>query len=325
MTTPLEQLAARTEDGFPHLRAARERTARELAAARERLAALPRDPDAAVVLFGSWGRFELTPGSDDDWLVVVAGDAREDVRPGLEEVGAVLGREPGAQAIFGEVAFAAELAGRIGLDEDTNRNLTRRMLLMLESVAAAGEDAHRACREHVLDGYLRGDVKDHRPPRFFLNDVIRYWRTITVDFVGKERARGGEKGALRNLKLRLNRKVLFAGGLLPLLLCHRLRAGEIRGHLLDQLAAPATDRLAAVFLEFDVDAGVRALGAYDRWLGMLGDDEIRAELASLTREEGERNRAFLAARRHAHELQNGLLALLFETPLLPLVREYGIF
>jgi hypothetical protein len=241
------------------------------------------------------------------------------------DVEAVLVLEPGGQALFGEIAFAGDLAGRIGLDEDTNRNLTRRMLLLLESVWVGGEDAWRTSREHVLDGYLRGDVKDHRPPRFFLNDVIRYWRTITVDFVGKERAGGGEKGALRNLKLRLNRKVLFAGGLLPLLLCHRLRAGQIRGELLRQFEMPATDRLAEVFLEFDPDAGVRAMSAYDRWLGMLGDDDLRAELSSLTRDEGDRNRAFRTARRDADDLQNGLLALLFETPLLPLVREYGIF
>lgn len=325
MTTPLEELAARSPDGFPHLLAARERTARELAAARERFAAVALDDDASVALFGSWGRAELTPGSDDDWLIVVAGERRDEVRPATAEVGALLGREPGRQAIFGEVAFAADLAGRIGLDEDTNRNLTRRMLLLLESVAVAGADAHRAAREHVLDGYLRGEVKDHRPPRFFLNDVIRYWRTITVDFVGKQRAGGGEKEALRNLKLRLNRKILFAGGLVPLLLCHRLRADAIRDELLRQFAMPATDRLAESFLEFDVDAGVRALSAYDRWIGMLGDDEVRAELASLTREEGNRNRRFRAARRHSEDLQNGLLALLFETPLLPLVREYGIF
>lgn len=325
MTTPLEELAGRSADGFPHLLAARERTARELAGARERLAGLAIDDDVCVVLFGSWGRAELTAGSDDDWLVLGAGARRDAVRPDADAVAGVLGRAPGQQAIFGEVAFADELAGRIGLDEDTNRNLTRRMLLMLESVAVAGAPVHRAAREHVLDGYLRGDVKDHRPPRFFLNDVIRYWRTITVDFVGKERAGGGEKGALRNLKLRLNRKVLFAGGLLPLLLCHRLRAEAIGPELLRQFDRPASDRLAEVFLEYDVDAGVRALSAYDRWLGMLDDDDVRAELAALTRDEGDRNRAFRTARRHADELQNGLLALLFETPLLPLVREYGVF
>jgi hypothetical protein len=325
VTTPLEQLAARSADGFPNLIGARERTRVELQAARERLNPLVRDPDVAVVLFGSWGRHELTPGSDDDWLILVDGPWRERVQPRGSEIGAALARQPGTTGTFGDVAFSIELAGKIGLEDDTNRNLTRRMLLMLESVAAVGEDAHRAARDRVLEGYLQGDVKDHRPPRFFLNDVIRYWRTITVDFVGKSRAEGGEKGALRNLKLRLNRKVLFAGGLLPLLLCHRLRAEQIGDELRRQLDQPATDRLAEIFLEFDVDAGVRAMAAYDRWIGMLADDDIRAELATMTREEGDANRAFRTARRYSDEVQNGLLALLFETPLLPLVREYGIF
>ncbi|MEZ5123586.1 MAG: hypothetical protein R2736_18785 [Solirubrobacterales bacterium] len=236
----------------------------------------------------------------------------------------MLVREPGRQAVFGDVAFAAE---------PRRAHRTRRgyqpqphgACCCCWNRSRSPGAAWRASREHILDGYLRGDVKDHRPPRFFLNDVIRYWRTITVDFVGKERAGGGEKGALRNLKLRLNRKVLFAGGLLPLLLCHRLRADQIRGELLRQFDMPATDRLAEVFLEFDPDAGVRALSAYDRWLGMLADDDIRAELSALTRDEGDRNRRFRTARRDADDLQNGLLALLFETPLLPLVRQYGIF
>ena len=44
-----------------NLLAARELTRVELAAARARLNPLTRDPDVAVVLFGSWGRHELTP------------------------------------------------------------------------------------------------------------------------------------------------------------------------------------------------------------------------------------------------------------------------
>jgi hypothetical protein len=39
-----------------------------------------------------------------------------------------------------------ELRGKIGRDEDTNANLTRRMLLMLESVAICGDSVARLPR-----------------------------------------------------------------------------------------------------------------------------------------------------------------------------------
>ena len=217
------------------------------------------------------------------------------------------------------------LARRIGLDEDTNRSLTRRMLLLLESVPVAGDDAYERCWVHVLDSYLEDATKDFRPPRFLLNDLVRYWRTICVDFVGKQRE-DEEKWGLRNAKLRTGRKVLFAAGLLPILLCDRHRQAAMRDFLVEQLRAPATDRLAAAFAAYDLmDSGGRALDAYDRWIGMLDDDATRAELAAVRRETADASDAYARVRRSGRELEAGLLALLFETPLVVLVREYGVF
>ena len=196
---------------------------------------------------------------------------------------------------------------------------------MLESQPVAGDAVYRRCWERVLDGYLADADRPYRPPRFFLNDLIRYWRTICVDFVGKERERG-EKWGIRNAKLRTSRKVLFAAGLVPLLQCHRFDRDERRSYLAAQLAAPATDRLAAAFLDCGArDAGVRALSAYDRWLGVLDDEARRAELESLTKETAPASAVFRDVRRHAAELERGLLVLLFDTELLPHVREHGIF
>jgi hypothetical protein len=199
------------------------------------------------------------------------------------------------------------------------------MLLMLESQPVAGDAAHRRCWERVLDGYLADADRPYRPPRFFLNDLIRYWRTICVDFVGKERE-GGEKWGIRNAKLRTSRKVLFAAGLVPLLQTYRYDRARRREYLAAQLAAPATDRLAAAFLDCGArDAGVRALSAYDRWLGVLDDEQRRGELESLTKETAHESAVFRDVRRHAAELERGLLVLLFDTELLPHVREHGIF
>src|SRR5215216_5248080 len=312
---------------LPQLAAARERTVAAVAARRAALAGLELGPAASVVLFGSWGRGELTRGSDDDWAILVDDSARADAAPGPAEVAAALegGRGPGRSGVFGGRILCDDLLSRIGLENDSNANLTRRMLLMLESQPVAGDDVHRRCWERVLDGYLSDADRPYRPPRFFLNDLIRYWRTICVDFVGKERE-GGEKWGIRNAKLRTSRKVLFAAGLVPLLQTHRFARDDRRAYLAAQLAALATDRLAAAFLDCGArDAGVRALSAYDRWLGVLDDEERRGELESLTKETAHESAVFRDVRRHATELHRGLLVLLFDTPLLPHVREHGIF
>lgn len=275
----LERLAAQCGEGFPNLIAARRHTAERLEEMRARVASIALPGDASIVLFGSWGRGELTEHSDDDWLLLVDGPVCDGVHgPAVEALRELLGvedRKPGTQGIFGAAASAQVLADRIGLDEDTNRSLTRRMLLLLESVPIAGDAVYGRCWGPVLDTYLDDSTEDYRPPRFLLNDLVRYWRTICVDFVGKQRE-DEEKWGLRNAKLRTGRKVLFAAGLLPILLCDRHRRGEMRAFLVEQLRAPATDRLAAAFHSYDLaDSGGRSLDAYDRWIGMI-DDERRA-------------------------------------------------
>ena len=324
----LERLAAHSAEGFPNLLAARERTAARLAEMRLRVAPVVLPADSSIVLFGSWGRGELTAHSDDDWLLLVDGPLRPEHEPVVATLRELLGaedRKPGTQEIFGAAASAHVLASGIGLDEDTNRSLTRRMLLLLESVPVAGDDAYERCWVHVLNSYLEDATRDFRPPRFLLNDLVRYWRTICVDFVGKQRE-DEEKWGLRNAKLRTGRKVLFAAGLLPILLCDRHQQAAMRDFLVEQLRAHATDRLAAAFAAYDLmDSGGRALDAYDRWIGMLGDDATRAELAAVRRETADASDAYARVRRSGRELETGLLALLFETPLVVLVREYGVF
>lgn len=324
--SPLEALSAETGRDFPNLLNARARTAAGLRDRGPRLVELEHDEDVSVVLMGSWGRAEVTSGSDDDFMVLVDGTERPDVRPGIEAVKEVLDRAPGDQGVFGQPVFCETLAENIGLDRDDNTNLTRRMLFVLESVPITAEKVHSTALEKVLDRYLDESVKDFRPPRFLLNDTVRYWRTICVDFAGKERE-GPEKWGLRNAKLRTSRKVLFAGGLLPDLDCSRLDREAMPAFLRSQFSMPPTDRIADAFLRHGaVDAGGRALSAYDRFLGLLDDQGFREELREVTRATADESAAFGEVRRIGHELQAGLLALLFETETLPkLIREYGIF
>jgi hypothetical protein len=275
---------------------------------------------------GSWGRAEVTSGSDDDYMVLVQGDKRDVVRPSIEQLKAVLNRAPSDQGPFGKPVFSDRMVKRIGLERDKNSNLSRRMLFLLESVCATNEEVYDAVRDELVGDYLDKSVRDYQTPRFLLNDVIRYWRTICVDFAGKEREGSGKWG-IRNAKLRTSRKILFAGGLLPVFECAWLEKREMSEFLHHQLQMPPTDRIAEAFLKHHAaDSGGRALGAYDDFLGLLNDSACREELEAVTREQAETSRSFSEAARLGKELQQGLLALLFETDSLPkLVREYGIF
>jgi len=326
MTTPLEQLADASGVDFPNLRKARELTRDGLASRRETLGNLESDDDVAIVLMGSWGRAEVTSGSDDDFMLLIRGDERTEVRPARSDVEAILDRPPGSQGIFGEPVSSTTIIERIGLEADSNTNLSRRMLLLLESVHATRQDIYDDVHAQLLDRYLDQSVKPQHPPRFLLNDVIRYWRTMCVDFAGKERE-GPEKWGLRNAKLRTARKILFAGGLLPVLECESRTKDEMAEFLATQFRMPPVDRIAMSFIKHGaIDQGARALTAYDEFLAILDDEDKRDHLNKLTRETAKQSDVFGEAARLGKELEIGLLALLFETDDLPkLVREYGVF
>jgi hypothetical protein len=313
---------------FDHVAQARTETDRRLLERRERIASVVVDADATVVLMGSWGRREITSESDDDFMVLFSGTPGDPARPSIEEVAAALGgRPPGPEQIFGSNVLLSDLRGMIGREEDTNANLTRRMLLMLESLAICGEQIHADARRALVAGYLDANVKDYRPPRFLLNDVIRYWRTIAVDFEGKMRARKGEGWGLRNAKLRLSRKALFAGGLLPVLDCHRYAVSEMLDYLDERMSAPPLDRLADAFVDRGaLDAGVRALTAYDEFLAILDDGLKRRELSELEVEGSAESGLFRRVAELGKEFEAGLLTLLFDDPeLRRWVREYLVF
>jgi hypothetical protein len=299
-----------------------------LAERRKRIASADLDPDSTVVLMGSWGRREVTSESDDDFMVLFEGAPRENAQPAIEQVAEALeARAPGPEEVFGKHVWLDDLRGKIGRDEDTNMNLTRRMLLVLESGPVGGEEVYARARRALIAGYLDANVKDYRPPRFLLNDVIRYWRTIAVDFESKMRVRKGEGWGLRNAKLRLSRKALFAGGLVPVLECYRHPVGEMLDYLNEGMSVPPLDRIADAFVDHDaVDPGARALSAYDAFLAILDDREQRATLNELRAEGARDSPVFARVAELGKEFQAGLLSLLFDTPeLRRWVREYIVF
>lgn len=163
----LDRLRERVGVPFEHLAVAATHTAAALQAKAVALGAHELSADMSIVVFGSWARDELTQGSDDDWAVLVArdfGPYDPDVVQAMSLAQSHLGetgKKPGSQAVFG-VPFGIDgLVEHIGLDADTNRNLTRRMLLLLESRELRGT-VHTRCWSDALERYLRFGIKNNR-------------------------------------------------------------------------------------------------------------------------------------------------------------------
>ena len=166
---------------------------------------------ASLVVFGSLARGEWTTGSDLDWTYLVDAQANSDHLRITREIDRVLkeNRErfpsPGQTGIFGNLAFSHEIVHQIGGQADTNRNTTQRVLLLLESVAIGHEvQAYERVMRAVINRYLEEDTqllaedgKAYRVPRFLVNDIVRFWRTMAVDFASKQRDRGGEGWGLK--------------------------------------------------------------------------------------------------------------------------------
>jgi hypothetical protein len=171
--------------------------------------------DFSLVVFGSLARDEWTEKSDLDWGLLVDSQADPEHFPVALKIAKLfrdheLGEKPGRTGIFGKLIFSHELVHQIGGENDPNSNITRRLFLLLESRTIGSADAYRRVVRVILQRYFDQDSnlfdpeKAHfRVPRFLLNDIVRFWRTMAVDFAGKQRERGGEGWALRNIKLRM--------------------------------------------------------------------------------------------------------------------------
>src|ERR1700752_3241483 len=149
-----------------------------------------------LVLLGSLARQEVTGESDCDYVVLQNGctpDTSQALLLIAEEVRSELGyAPPGRQAVFGDIVIAGSLYERIGLESDTNQNLTHRMLLLTESISVFSSSTH----DQVINNILRRYCADYLPPRreeghqamvprHFVNDLVRFWRTMAVDFGAK--------------------------------------------------------------------------------------------------------------------------------------------
>lgn len=176
--------------------------------------------DTAIYVTGSGGRGEMSEHSDVDLFIARTTERQSPVdsfqfHQAVSRTFHALGLpEPSNRGSFLKMHSASSLCGLMGKPvDDTENTLTARMLLLLESAPLASTTtAYDELLTRVLATYWknREHVADYQPLTL-VNDIVRYWRTLLLNYVAKnadkEQAGGLREGDRRyeSYKLRFSR------------------------------------------------------------------------------------------------------------------------
>ncbi|MBU1224122.1 MAG: hypothetical protein KKA22_01205 [Gammaproteobacteria bacterium] len=111
-------------------------------------------------------------------------------------------------------------------DDDSENLFTTRLLLLLESKPIAGVSVYDHAVSQVLSMYFRDGRgrKDFRP-LFLLNDILRYWRTLCLNYE-RDRFESGKPWWKRNLNLKFPRKLTVFSTVLAIIATRMTSAAD---------------------------------------------------------------------------------------------------
>jgi hypothetical protein len=219
--------------------------------------------------------------------------------------------------MFGRVVSASDLTEFIGLEDDTNRSLTHRILILGESVSLYKPKLHQLLVRRIFERYLF-DYKKPKDgvPRFLLNDVLRYWRTLAVDYQAKRWEEVEPDWGLRYLKLLIVRKLAFAGFLVPILLCEQATVD----YFVEQFRMPPLARIALLHKKgISFHKPLRTiLTIAEEFSKALANSAFRKEAKAIAAPDDKKKwpMRFKNMRNRAYDLQAALEEIFFESPLL---------
>lgn len=162
---------------------------------------------------------------------------------------------------------------------------------------------------------------------------------MCVDFAWKSWEQAGSKWGLRNVKLRMSRKLIFVSGLLTVFGCgdDRFQSAQgdagtdrerLRDHLVECARLTPIDVIAKELSKLDLaqDAG-ELFHKYNAFLEKIDEANVRNKLERLSPAKAYKDGDILALRKLSHELQDILTNVFFRRSkrLRNFTEAYGLF
>lgn len=185
---------------------------------------LEASPPLCVICTGSIGRADTGAQSDLD-LFVISGEKKADLTR-LQEMELLsriinINRDLGYPNFsnygrYFKVYYIDEILRAVGSPRDDAENLfTARLLLLLESRCAWGDLIYQKYLNQIVDVYFRDSSgKKTFRPLFLLNDLLRFWRTLCLNY--EELRNESRPWRKKNINLKFSRMLTVFGTVLPI-------------------------------------------------------------------------------------------------------------
>ncbi len=265
-----------------------------------------------ILIGGSLGRKEALPSSDIDGFVLsdesCEADVIEKILENLKGIASSpkLNLEMAPAGAFSTITKVNELLENYGGRDDSNESLTRRMTVLLEGVGINTRSGFvNDCKKRILHRYLKDLLDDQtRGPIFLINDVIRYYRTIAVDYEYKK-TEVGKPWAVRLIKFRHSRKILYFGALLPLL--QSINESERIGWLEEQfINNTPLERIILLLNSYGRKEDWDILKYYNYFVGFFKDNKQKDNLNKIQFDQRDSDNKYLALRDNSRNLRDAL-------------------
>lgn len=179
--------------------------------------------NVCIYVCGSLGRLEMTVNSDLDLFFISLNDENNKVRNISSNINKYLFfselyrinnklkyEDPSREGLYWDFISKKNLLDIGSNIEDYNNGFTARMLLILESKPIINEDAYNKLAIEIIDKYFKDYIYHKKDfyPLFLMNDILRYWYTLTLNYeYGRDSNDDENKKNWRRLKLKYARLI----------------------------------------------------------------------------------------------------------------------
>jgi Putative nucleotidyltransferase DUF294 len=187
---------------------------------------LKNTPELCIYITGSYGRLEAGPNSDLDIFFLHAGsrdkNGLRNTQKSLIDADLIRAcRRLGFPEFTGggmylNIHYLDDMLSVLGSPEDDKQNhFTARMLLLLESLPLHNEALYFQFVGDIVASYYRDypERADDFRPIFLANDVVRYWKTMCLNYEHRRNRPDLDsvkraENHLKNLKLKFSRLMM---------------------------------------------------------------------------------------------------------------------